>query len=192
MDKRITASVWYGSVGCLIGLLSFYRWGLFSLLGFYPANMCSPKVANRFFDTGGNINQRIVNKIDQDYDLLNCTFQNAVKHQSLSSLQPLIDNGIEVNTRDKKGMTALFFARNEKIIKVLIDNGANVNARAKFGRTPLSTVKSSLEYSQEQLKLYSSLPDQKSYKTEQITYQKESIIAKKEIMELLESQGGID
>ena len=95
MKKRTNSSLWYGATGLVIGLLSFSRWGLFSLLGFYPVDMCSTKFAERFFRQGGYINQTIANKIKKDSTPIDCAFINAVKYQSLSSLQPLIDSGAD-------------------------------------------------------------------------------------------------
>lgn len=164
MDKRITACLYSGSAGLLIGLLSFSRWGFFSLLGFYPADLCTPKVAARFFSQGGSINQTIANKIEKDYTVLNCAFINAIKHNSLSSLQYLIDGGANINMEDERGLAPLslvksekaaqllinngakvkdnvpnplFFAQSRKIAQLLVDNGADINARDLDGHTPL-------------------------------------------------------
>ena len=138
MKKRTNSSLWYGgATGLVIGLLSLSRWGLFSLLGFYPADLCSPKVAKRFFRQGGYINQTIANKIKKDSTPIDCAFVNAVKYQSLSSLQPLIDSGADVNSKDDKGQTPLFFVKSDKVAQLLIDNGANIKAKGNQGKTPL-------------------------------------------------------
>ena len=61
-------------------------------------------------------------------------------------LTEMLDMGMDVNTRNKYGETALFNAiraeyfknkMNEKIVRLLLDKGADVNAQDKYGRTAL-------------------------------------------------------
>ena len=133
LNRKVTACLLYGSAGLIIGLLSFSKWGLFSLMGFYPADLCTPKVTERFFNRGGNLNRAIVNKIERDPDLLHCIFS---KNKEVA--QRLIDNGINVNARiDGDNSTLLFAARNKEIVQLLINNGANVNAKNNSGDNAL-------------------------------------------------------
>ncbi|KAI0445831.1 ankyrin repeat-containing domain protein [Xylaria telfairii] len=49
----------------------------------------------------------------------------------------LLDRGVEVNIKDERGKTPLFFAASPEIAKLLLSNGAEVNARDKYSVTPL-------------------------------------------------------
>ena len=137
MDKRIRDSLCFASAGLLAGLLSFSRWGLFSLLSFYPTDLCDRQVAERFFRQGGYINQTIANKIKQDSTVLNCALLSAVQNHSLSSLQSLIDSGADVNAKNSSARTPLFAAKDKEVAQMLIDNGANINAEDSRGMTVL-------------------------------------------------------
>ena len=56
------------------------------------------------------------------------------------SLLELLDAGADLNARDPRGWTSLFwcaFAGKTKIMKTLIKRGADVNLRDDYGRTPL-------------------------------------------------------
>ncbi|KAK8134966.1 Nucleoside phosphorylase domain protein [Apiospora sp. TS-2023a] len=48
----------------------------------------------------------------------------------------LIDHGVEVNIRDYKGRTPLFYA-NQDVIKLLLETGADIHAQDNEGLTPL-------------------------------------------------------
>ena len=57
----------------------------------------------------------------------------------------LIDNGADVDAKDKYGNTALIFAlcwgKNPDVVRAFIDGGADVNARNEKGKTPLTIAK---------------------------------------------------
>jgi len=66
--------------------------------------------------------------------------QKVVCNGSLQQLDSLIKSGFEVNTQNKRGITALHYAvacNKEKMIRLLIDQGANVNILDKRKYTPL-------------------------------------------------------
>lgn len=61
---------------------------------------------------------------------------------NISLLIWLIENGADVNHRDKNGYSALHFAGQEKrfeCAKLLIDKGANLETTDHYGNTPLWT-----------------------------------------------------
>lgn len=54
--------------------------------------------------------------------------------------QILINNGADINTKDKSGNTPLHYCiyyKNYKLMKLLVNNGADVNVHDNNGRTPL-------------------------------------------------------
>ena len=53
----------------------------------------------------------------------------------------LIENGADVNIRNKTGGTLLHITNNFQIVKVLIENGADINARNNYGQTPLHWIR---------------------------------------------------
>lgn len=61
----------------------------------------------------------------------------------VNTVKTLLDKGVDVNTRDMDGNTALDFAAGEghlEVVKVLLDKGADVNVKGKMlGFTPLMT-----------------------------------------------------
>jgi len=72
---------------------------------------------------------------------LNEAFFKASKSGNFKKVQKLIKDGVDVNTIDKAGWTALHFASARghiDVIKVLINNRANLNIEAHGSRwTPL-------------------------------------------------------
>lgn len=57
-----------------------------------------------------------------------------------SEILKLIETGIDVNTQDKRGWSALHFAAQENslpAVAALIRSGANVELKDSFGNTPL-------------------------------------------------------
>ena len=64
----------------------------------------------------------------------------AIKSGDIDRAKNLMDNGADVNAKDKKGRTILMYAAVHgyaEIAKLLMDNGAEVNAKDKDGMTAL-------------------------------------------------------
>lgn len=58
-----------------------------------------------------------------------------------NKVKNLIDNGVDVNLKDKEGWTPLHFAaqsQNHDIVLLLIEAGAEINGCDSHGNTPLS------------------------------------------------------
>jgi len=63
---------------------------------------------------------------------------NAVRNDDIETVKTYINNGGDVNVKNKYGVTALVLARRTvEIAKLLLDAGADVNAKNKWGETPL-------------------------------------------------------
>ena len=62
--------------------------------------------------------------------------------RELTILKILVRDGIDINTTDCRGRTALMIARNKKIFEFLVASGANIDARDTEGKTPLMHAKS--------------------------------------------------
>ncbi len=68
-----------------------------------------------------------------------------LKIKDTKKLKLLINNGIQIDSKDSEGMTALMLYMltdqtnkdKKEVIKILLDNGANINARNNVGMTPL-------------------------------------------------------
>lgn len=75
---------------------------------------------------------------------LNEALWEAAKENDAAKIQSLLDQGVDVNAKNKYGATALTFAAdrtNYEAAKVLIENGADVNAKDTFyNATPLQWV----------------------------------------------------
>ena len=64
-----------------------------------------------------------------------------MKKESINVVQCLIENGVDIEARDKRGRTALMYAaehNNLAVAKYLIEKGADVNFKNKYGKTALS------------------------------------------------------
>ena len=64
----------------------------------------------------------------------------AAKKGDIQYIRNLLDHGADINTRDKKGYTALIIATQYKyivIIRLLLDRGADPNISSVYGDTPL-------------------------------------------------------
>ena len=61
----------------------------------------------------------------------------AIEDNDIEKIEELINNGVDVNARDKYERTPLHYAKNYDAAKLLIDNGADVNAKDFYGSTPL-------------------------------------------------------
>jgi len=75
------------------------------------------------------------NSVDEDGDLL---LMYATLYSSVDCMALLIENGCNVNAKNKIDETALMWAIHDLAkMKLLIQHGADVNAKAKSGNTPL-------------------------------------------------------
>ena len=61
----------------------------------------------------------------------------ATQKGSIPVIKRLINAGVDVNAKSKKGSTALMFAPNSEIVKILIKAGADVNIENNNGNTAL-------------------------------------------------------
>ena len=64
----------------------------------------------------------------------------ALREGRIDEVKALIEEGVDVNTRDERSQTPLMLAAfngNLEIVKALVERGADVNARANNGYTPL-------------------------------------------------------
>ncbi len=61
----------------------------------------------------------------------------AVKEKEVGLTKMLIDKGIQIDARDKSGMSPLHYASSIKIIDLLLANGADINAQTTQGQTLL-------------------------------------------------------
>ena len=64
----------------------------------------------------------------------------ATTHGNLAEVKKLLDDGADVNTKDKNGITALMLASsdgNTDIVELLLAQGADVNAKNTQGKTAL-------------------------------------------------------
>ena len=67
-------------------------------------------------------------------------FVGSAKRNDIAVLKLFLNSGIDVNSRDNGGNTALMVASlrgHKEVAKLLISKGADVNAKDKYGRTPL-------------------------------------------------------
>ena len=67
-------------------------------------------------------------------------FYNAIRAGDTAAVRQLVQSGVDVNTKDRRGGTPLLYAAavgTPQIMRLLIDAGADVNARTSFGATPL-------------------------------------------------------
>jgi ankyrin repeat protein len=58
----------------------------------------------------------------------------------LNSVKKLIEDGTDVDSKDKENQTPLLYAAlggNKQVVEYLVDKGADINAKDKYGRTPL-------------------------------------------------------
>lgn len=81
-------------------------------------------------------------QVKQDVKKLNEKLAEAIEEKNFKSCEELIKKGAEIDTRDKKGDTALIAAcrssNTDEFIDFLIKSGANVNMQSsKDGKTPL-------------------------------------------------------
>lgn len=67
----------------------------------------------------------------------------AAKKNDIQTLKILLDRGVNINIKDKNGMTPLMWATyycHFNIVELLLENGANVNLKNNFGETAFCIV----------------------------------------------------
>ena len=65
----------------------------------------------------------------------------AARYGDLETVKLLIENGADIDAKDKDGYTVLMYASNNgnlEIIKYLVENGADINIKDKNGDTALN------------------------------------------------------
>jgi hypothetical protein len=70
-------------------------------------------------------------------------FSMASKKGDIESMEHLMDDGVDVNSTNKRGTSALYEAARSwqcEAVKFLISRGADVNAKDKYGDTPMYSV----------------------------------------------------
>jgi ankyrin repeat protein len=79
-------------------------------------------------------NSYLINDRDEE----GCTpLEVAVKKDRLEVAKYLLDQGAEVNARNKHGYSALHFVKSKAMAEVLVSKGAEVNMTENYGLTPL-------------------------------------------------------
>jgi len=71
---------------------------------------------------------------------VSAVFSSAVQSGNKKVVEQIIGLGVDVNVKDKHGLTPLHYAvhvRSKDIVQFLIDNGADVDAADEYGLTPL-------------------------------------------------------
>lgn len=77
-------------------------------------------------------------KIDAHIDAVK--FFSSVQSRNCDAIRSLANNGVDINTKDKDGWTALMYAvdkADKKIVRLLIELGVNVNVQDDDGQTAL-------------------------------------------------------
>ncbi len=67
-------------------------------------------------------------------------WEKAVRNGDASMIEKLVDEGAEINARDRYSQTALMLASQHghiDIVRLLVDRGADLNVRAKYNLTSL-------------------------------------------------------
>ncbi len=124
-----------------------------------------------FLFAGTPAAQETATDVDDSY------VQDILASQKDDSLDELIRNGLDVNSRDENGDTMLFFALTQSddlaIAEKLIDAGADLNAPSTNGMTPLIVATSTATELQQQKMLIEAQNEKIALKDleEQIQYQ---------------------
>ena len=89
------------------------------------------------------INQKIaLFKIALPFKIKQATTPKIIKatiKNDVNEIKRLVAKGVDVDENDGDGRTAIFYARNIKIMKLLLDAGADVNVLSKSGHTLLNS-----------------------------------------------------
>jgi len=88
---------------------------------------------------------RLEGMLPQTYSEDIQNIMNCLKTKDIKTLKLLLDEGIEIDSKDSDGMTALMLYMltdttakdKQEVIKILLDNGSNINARNNVGMTAL-------------------------------------------------------
>ncbi|MDC0065776.1 ankyrin repeat domain-containing protein, partial [Verrucomicrobia bacterium] len=87
-------------------------------------------VIKKYFADGGDANKR-------DPEGKMTLLLHAIYIENKTIVKILIENGADINDKDKNGVTPLSFALTKEIAELLIDKGADINAKCDDGDTPL-------------------------------------------------------
>ena len=158
LKKLIVFGVCTVSLGVMIGL-NRCRWVVLSGIGFYPSDICSIEkptqeykeylgyeVSENFFARGGEINQRVVDRIKQNNKCsLDFLLYFALLNQELNSAKLLLENGAVIRKGidfhsglyERRPNPLFYFVEDADTVRDLIARGADVNAINEYGHTPL-------------------------------------------------------
>ena len=98
--------------------------------------------ARLLIENGANVNAKFGQNSFVSESLRGITplFYHIMEKSSPEIIFLLIEKGADINAKNNKGETALFYAQNPEIIKTLIEKGLDINAQNNEGNTPLHTV----------------------------------------------------
>jgi len=121
-----------------ISLAAFLSFCSFCLLNAQPpsSNIFEAVKNNNIKEVKSLLEQKVdPNSVDEDGDHL---LMYAALYSSPDCMQLLIENGSNVNAKNKLDETALMWSVHDLAkMKLLLEHGADVNAKAKTGNTPL-------------------------------------------------------
>ena len=108
-----------------------------------PIELFESKVDAQDFDAWLGRNSLKLYRIILQLDVVNplkLPLHLCIQRGALHAAKSLIEDGEDVETKDRSGQTPLHLAavRNyTNIVKILLENGANVNSAARYGITPI-------------------------------------------------------
>ena len=112
---------------CLIVGIKDYKWLLLSSLGFYPQNICSSKVLDRFLEQGG-----VINRVSTREKI--CILSNSVRHDEIEVIENKLKKFRQIariinqpDVYNKNLMHDAVIRGDINIINLLIKYGGNIN-----------------------------------------------------------------